>query len=73
MQMDDSSTEDEDSSQQLTTRGNMGPHETSENSAEIEAELMNLDELFNEFVDEIVRENMGPAIGDSDYAVLWQT
>jgi hypothetical protein len=51
MQMDDSSTEDEDSSQQSTTRGNMGPHETSANSAEIEAELMNLDEIFNEFVD----------------------
>jgi hypothetical protein len=38
---------------------------------------MNLDEIFNEFVDgdtdgEIVRGNMGPAIRDSDYAVLWQ-
>jgi hypothetical protein len=68
---------DEDSSQQSTTRRNMGPHETSANSAEIEAELMNLDELFNEFVDgdtddEIVRDNMRPAIKDSDYAVLWQ-
>jgi hypothetical protein len=77
MQMDDSSTEDEDSSQQSTTRRNMDPHETSANSAEIEAELMNPDEIFNEFVDgdtddEIVRDNMGPAIKDSDYAVLWQ-